>query len=550
MELRSWLLVAVIPIAASLLPYAAGYLSQGEDEIFMGFLRSDNAFYAALMSFQAVGDFSNPFDAHDRSPFFFNPPLFLAGHLLKLGLSVPAVYVLFQVAVAVGYFVALFYLAQAYLERWLKPKVFLAMVCVGGGFGWLVFMLYYLRHPAAGLAVNTLGWEKSYWAPDLSFMRLTPFSTLGAGLEVVDQALLVTTLLLFHRALKSGRLADYALSVAATWVLTWTHFYGAIIASLTVVFYPLCYLVVNKSLPPRFYKLLACILFFGAPLAAYAAAVLRPYEAQARWFPEIMPVHQYIIGYGFVLLLALFGLEPLFRRRRPIDLLVLAWIAATVFMMQNIVRPHHFVSYLYIPLALLAAEGFTEAVVPLLWRLAPAIGSMRIKGSAVLLGALVFAVVPSNIVYSRIMWEWVTDDGRPQLYLRQDEYAALQWLRANSTHRDVVLTTPWGSPYANWAARYMPALAGVTTLSSYLNLSPELARKKNQPVEAILVGHSNEDERYQLLVENAVRYLYYGPQERKVMMWDPESAPYLSKRYDSATVKIYAVDGMVDKAPR
>jgi uncharacterized membrane protein len=130
-------------------------------------------------------------------------------------------------------------------------------------------------------------------------------------------------------------------------------------------------------------------------------------------------------------------------------------------------------------------------------------------------------------------------DRTPPIYRPGAEWAALDWLAANSDPQETVLA-------AYLSGNVIPARAGNRVV---LGLGPQTvdAERKRAEVDQFYGAAATDEWRRALLKRYGVAYLWYGPHERaqgreaSAPGFDPSGAPYLRAIYDRDGYAVYEV---------
>jgi len=117
------------------------------------------------------------------------------------------------------------------------------------------------------------------------------------------------------------------------------------------------------------------------------------------------------------------------------------------------------------------------------------------------------------------------------IYHPAGELAALDWLRANTTPQDTVLS-------AYETGNYVPARAGNRVVLG-LGTQTVDADGKQVQVRRFFDASEGDDWRQELLARYGVAYVFVGPRERALGSYDPDRAPYLVKVYEEGGYALY-----------
>jgi hypothetical protein len=119
------------------------------------------------------------------------------------------------------------------------------------------------------------------------------------------------------------------------------------------------------------------------------------------------------------------------------------------------------------------------------------------------------------------------------LYLPADEAAAFNYLARNAAPGQVVLSSyETGNALPAWCP--LRVVVGLRTLTAGIaTLLPE--------VERFYQPGASQSERQALLASQGVDYVFWGPHERALGGWDPQSAPFLVRVFEQGEYQVFKV---------
>ena len=143
---------------------------------------------------------------------------------------------------------------------------------------------------------------------------------------------------------------------------------------------------------------------------------------------------------------------------------------------------------------------------------------------------MLLLALPSTIIllFGGLLTSW--QPAMPVFRLK-DESRAFEYLKQSTTPGDVVLASFDTS-------NALPAWAPLRVVIGHGPESVGLAELRPR-VEAFYSQASSDEERIQFLEEQGVRYVIWGPLERKLGQWDPGTASYLKKIHEIGEFQIY-----------
>ena len=233
------------------------------------------------------------------------------------------------------------------------------------------------------------------------------------------------------------------------------------------------------------------------------------------------PLH-YLLGFGFTLIFAAIGFGITWRPVEPKSRFLHIWIITVpVLLYLPLALQRRFLDGYQAPLAVLAAIGFSwviEKYHSRFWQAGMVIlvlVGMSLTNVLLVTGAMITVAQRSSNIFIPVA-----------------EIEAAHWL-AKRTRQTVVLASyPTGN--------YLPTVADVHT---FVGHGPETIQsdEKREQIKIFFKESTPDIWRLALLKQFNVTYLYYGPSERAIGDFSPETAPYLQQVYDNGWVQIYRV---------
>jgi len=127
-----------------------------------------------------------------------------------------------------------------------------------------------------------------------------------------------------------------------------------------------------------------------------------------------------------------------------------------------------------------------------------------------------------------ILWD------RYPVYMFQDHYQAMKWLKNNVKTNEVILTTPT-------SGNIIPAYTGRNVYIGHGHQTINWIEKKIY-VNDIFFGTNNFDEqKSRWLKEQNIDYLFFGLYEKRISKFNPWEKDYLEKVYQNGNAQIYRV---------
>ena len=295
---------------------------------------------------------------------------------------------------------------------------------------------------------------------------------------------------------------------------------------------------------------LAMLFVPALPLLVYYERVLAANEIIRLWNEQVVTyspnaVH-YVLTYGLYLVPALwnvwrvrFGNEAQAPRR------IFLWIwlgVVAVLLYAPLNAQRRFVEGVQIPLAIVAAIGLCETVMPRVraarWfqNLAQRPGYSAEGLQRLLLVLFIgFASLSSFFLYSSAVLTNTVIQPYP-FFRSQGELAAMDWLRANAGREDLVFAS-------YYAGAWLPYRADTR---AYIGQYYETVHffEKFHAVEKFFDVSTDDAARQNFLNEMRAAFVFYGPAERAQGKFDPAQSALFERVYGNDSAVIYKIRSM------
>ncbi|MBN1815704.1 MAG: hypothetical protein JXA14_27970 [Anaerolineae bacterium] len=479
-EQRWAIVVAIAVVAVSCLPYLAAWLLAPDGTRYTGLLINhyDGHSYYAKMQQGARGDwlFHLPFTHEPHEGAFIFTFYLALGHIAgALHLPIPLVYHVARAAA--GFFLLLvgYHFTAHFFRHVSNRRLAFLLLALSAGLGWLMAPLD---------AITADLWV----AEGFTFLSIlaNPHFPLAIGLMLL---LFMPVFDLEHASFRLSRAARTAV-VAAILAVVQPFAVPVVLAVLGVY---LLLLTWRRGVPGT--RLLYSVTtgLGAAPVMIYDLYIYTANPALAAWGAQnvtpSLPPWSYLLGYGLVLLLALFGTGVALRRREQIDLFLLAWFGTVALLLYvPFALQRRFITGFHVPLVLLAAVGLERVVLPRLPRRSRTLVTVALLGVTALTNVFV-PIVPVVAV----------TQGQPPLVIPDAQAAALDWLADHTAWTDTVLAP-------TDVAHLVPAWAGNRVVYGHPFETIEAGEKK-AAVEAFFAPDATPTERAAILARYGVRYV-------------------------------------------
>lgn len=504
------------------LPYLAADGLAGEGKVFAGFLMNplDGFSYVAKMRQAAAGSwlFHLPYAA-DPGPGAFVYVYYLAlGHLARaLGASLFAVYGAARFLASALMFLTGYLFFRAALGEGGPIWTAYLLALFGSGLGWLG-VVFGLVTPDLWMpeAIPLLGaYNNAHFSMACTGLLAAVLAVLPAARREpespADPAAGGEGPRRLGARLALGFLAGTAVAVVLPFVV------------LSVAAILFIWIVWEKARGERIRRYVVPYAGFvtgAAPWLIYDLWLAMTHPAIAGWTAQNQtpspPPHEFAIGYGLILLLAVLGAVRARPHSTPAGRLLLTWVVVNAFLLYAPFGLQRRLSLgLFFPLAALAALALRSFG-----------GKARTQRTALI--AAIILSFPSHLVVWGSGLAGVRR-GEPALVMSEGEAHAYEWAGANLESRALVLAGPT-------AGNRLPAFADVRVLYGHPFETPD-AEAQLGLVEGLYSSGAAPEAGLARLHDLGIHYVFYGPEEQS--LGSPAWLDGLEVIYDREGVLIY-----------
>ena len=539
--------VALVVVAFSTLPYAAGYLAQTPDLRFAGavFDLEDYHSHMAKMwqGYRGEWRYRLLFTSEEHEGAYLQTFYVALGHCARLlGLGLPFTYHLARIAAGVVLLLAVYRFVALFTTGKVRQVSFL-LAATSSGLGWLVEALYHT--PSGGISpidfwlIDAYTFFSLFTFPHFSVAIVLLLSLYGVMLRLANGDTPGSKIAVGQDAV-SSYLRDAAVVILLSWGLGLVHPYALLLADLVPALYLVWRTVVGRRLHVRPLVALAAMGLAQAPLLLYDYRAFAASPVFGAWSAQNLtlspPFLYYLLGYGVVALLAAWGVRSALRAsRRTVFLLVWIGVALTLaYLPWGLQR--RFVEGVHVGLCILAGYGLVEGLMPALARPLGRLARLlhysprRLRWLA---RGLILALAALSNLYLIATYTLAAAARHPDLFHSTDQVAAGGWLAANTEWQETVLA---GYETGNGLAGGI----GHRVVLGHWAETVDYEAKREQ-VAAFYAESTSEAERREMLERWDVHYVYFGPEERALGRFDLQAAPYLEPVFRRGEVVIYRV---------
>jgi len=542
-EWRWTLILGLIVMALTAVPYLIAWSHETPERAFSGciLLVEDCYSYLAKMRQGADGAwlFHIPYTPESHPGTLFLLFHLVLGKIAKLlpggdlTSSMVLVYHVARVIFGLGLLLTLYRFLAALARSVRIRRLAWLMVALGGGLGWLLAALGKIRW-LGDMPLDL------YFAEGFGFIALFGFPHVAAA-----QSLLLGGMLCLLRAWDASAAFDgesglsnpcpdrglrhtsiqWAALTGLAWLLMGliVPFYVAIAWAVTGAFWIVLCLRQGAAFSMRWREALMAGLaaLLSAPVVIYSAWVFTSDPVYAAWAAQNQissphPLH-YLAAYGIPLVLAAFAARESWRDEGW-TWTALAWVAVMPLLVYLPVNVQlRLATSVQVPLSLLAARGAVR-----LWQ----------GGRRWLTLLLLTPMVATSVFVLASSSAWMIS--RPSPSFRDiAEVTAMNWLSGQARPDDVVLT-------AYDTGAYLPARVTSRVMVGH-DLETMNPEKKKELVNRFFDASSDEGWRQRFLTDYGVDYVFWGPAEKDLGQFDPDTASYLRRVYEAGAYTVFAV---------
>jgi hypothetical protein len=512
--------LALVVAALSLLPYMLAYLWTSPGQHFGGFffIADDATTYLAKMRQGADGAWlwNDPYTSEAHGGVFLFGFYLMFGHVAAL-LHLPLI-AGYHLARLSGAIVLVFALDQL-CRRMLGPelrKLALVIAVFGSGLGF-----------AAQLAGNPSVLGQPIEALDLHLPELTGwYSILAIPHFVWATAFIVFALLGLLNLRDAPDLRGVLTTGAFLLALASIHPQMLPVLALVWVLYRLVLLSWGERIVWRSVLAEAAAFSISLPLLAYNAWILFNDPAVAQW------AHQWrhqapapvslAVSLGLPLLAAAYGAALAWRRRDRNLALLMVWpplVLALLYLPNFANIQRRLLDAIYVPIGLLAALSLRTAL-----------ARFRKSRARRWERGLVPVFCASSALVLAIALRFASG-AFSDAYIDGGRWHALSWLSAHHSAADRVLCGPS-------AGLYIPAWSGASVYLGHYSETLNYFEKIKQ-VDAKLRADVPASQVQSFFTDNGITLLYWGPDERSALTFQPDAQPYLRLVYQAEGVAIF-----------
>lgn len=497
-----WLVVGVV----TTVPYVAADLRAPQGRVFTGVLSAyDDTFtYFAWIRQSVDGHLllRDLYTSEPQSREFFLPLWSIIGFAARLsGASIVLTFHIARLLAGLLLLMAARSVAQSVMKSRVRVRYTLWLYGLSGGLGWLVYAL--------NNSNDLFGAASVAGSADLNMPEAIAFRSVFAQVHfAIGIALLCYAIRIFFDALVENRMSRALTAGLLASLLALVHPYMVVVVASVIGVTVLTRIgIVDKRKDHIF--LLRCLAAFVTALipgVAYLIYLNRTNEVLREWLrvtDTFSPAPQeYLLGFGIVAALGVFGFCLLWSGRPVYGRLLLIWtLAQAALLYAPISFQRRLVEGLQLPLAIAASVA--------VFRIARKLFNGRTaQHRRIYLAAVIAVCSITNIgfIVGQLVANGAASSTDSRRYIPLNLVAAFEWLRTQ------------GDPDAVLFSHYLtgnvgPSMTGLRVFLGHYGQTIN-AQEKGAQVTAFYTGAMDDAFARQLFAKNGVRYVIYGPFER------------------------------------
>jgi len=527
-EWRFALLLGLLAVLATAVPYLYGYFTTPDDMVYTGIHHltpGDTNVSLSMIEQVKQGDnvFINLYTSEEQARILIRPVWLGIGWLAKVFNLSNLLALHLARSVLVIIFTGVMYLFLAYFfTSSKKRKWVLVLILFASGLG--VFFNPFLFDVS-----NIYEHPTDIWVPEsITFLTLYHLPHLIASL-----ILIIIIFLLMLLAFENNKI-KYSLGAGvATLFLLWFHPFNGPTIYLVLATYLIILFLRQRKVYWSYIKhyIILCAIPVPAVLYLFLMSqldwVVRNWSAQ-----NILPspsFWMYLIGYGLLLILAGVGMWITLKKPKNKRIFLIAWLISSAMLIYIPLSFQRRMSEgLHIPITILAAVG----IFFLVNKLDKGREENNLKIYFFVMALVVFLPLTNIQILGQDIYLYNTKKTLPY-YLYNDEVKAMQWLKDNVNKEAVVFSS-------YYMGNYIPAYSGRLV---WIGHGPQTINLTYKETVSHWFWQDSQagEEKYEFLQSEKIDYIFYGRKEKELGDYDPGTKKFLEEVFSNSQVKIYKV---------
>jgi hypothetical protein len=502
-------LITILIIVITSFPPIFVYFNQPSGRIYGGIHYQNsgdwNVYYSYIEQIKQ-GHFllKNLFTSESQNRVFFNPVWIIAGLIARFFnlSSIVSFQILRIITIPVFSFVAYIFISYLFKET-VKRKICFLLLLFSGGFG-----------------------EYSQLADGFTFLTVNFSPHL-----IIALTLIILTFLFILLSWEKNSVKYSLMAGISSLVLFIIQPFVIPVVYLVPFIFLFIHILLRKENILSHIKNYMIFFLISLPAVIYYLYLInvdwtaRMYQVQNTLLSP--PISQYILAYGFLVILMIFGLKLIFNSKEKNSLFIFIWLVVNIVLLYG---PFNFqkrmVEGLHVPIVIFSTWGLIY--LQQLWR-----RTKIIKNLDWAFKSLLFWLCIILLPWSSILMVIKNTSIYPEAYLDKQEYEAIIWLKNNSMDGEIVLSDYYdGNHIAGLSARNIYLGHGIQTINW---------EKKQEQLKWFLEDNENLKNKQEFLEQNGINYLFFGQREKNLGNLNPDNLTNLKLIYNNDKVDIYKV---------
>lgn len=520
---RKWVwFFAIIVMIVTSIPYLTGFLTQGEDWRFTGFVFGveDGNSYIAKMLRGSTGEwlFRSPYSAaRQKGVIAFLPYLLLGKLTIFPGADHSQLVILFHIFRFLAG-IAMIFATYDFLAIYIKKETWrrwaLAIITLGGGLGWVLILFGRVKWlgslPLDLTSPESFGFLAIYGLPHLAIARALMLWGLRAFL--VGKRIFIPGLYWFLLGFFQP------LDAIIAWIVIGIYFLLSSVNTFREK--ETCKLVDWFMLQRNAVWILVSVLL-SSPMVIYTFIRFRVDEYLRNWTAQNQiisphPVH-YLLAYILIAAFVVFGVKSIRKEFPDLGWLLIGWVGILPILVYSpTIIQRRLAEGVWVALVILAVKPFTRDDSPLSYRWTYLWIFTFPTTLLLLVGGVQTAYHPG-----------------PPAFRPTEEVESFLDLKKDAQKDTVILCShETGNALPAW-----------TPVHVVLGHGPETANygQVKKDVNAFYDKGTSPAQRKALVDEYDIDYIYWGPAEQLIGKWNPEAADFLIPYYQDNRYHIYEI---------
>lgn len=505
------------------IPYIVGFLRQGEDWCFTGFVFGvdDGNSYIAKMRRGSAGDwlFRSPYTAVPQRGVIAFLPYILLGKLamfpIKSHVQLVILFHIFRFLAGIAMVLASYDFLSIFIKEESWRRWALAIITLGGGLGWILIIFGRMQWlgslPLDLTSPESFGFLAIYGLPHLAMARALLLWGLRAFL--IGKRSFIPGL--YWLALGFFQPLD----VLIAWIVIGVYF---LLTSMDIIRNKDSFKLVDWFSLQRNTMWLITTVLISSPLVIYTFIRFRLDDYLKAWTAQnqILSPHpaHYLLAYVLMAIFAVFGLKRIREEFPDLGWLLIGWVGVLPILVYfPTVIQRRLAEGVWTAIVILAVKPFSSQEQTLSYRWTYAWIFVFPTTFLLMIGGIQTAYHPGIPVFRPV-----------------SEVQSFNRLNQKAPKNAVVFCShDTGNALPAWAPAHV-----------VLGHGPETAnyRQVSKAVASFFNKETTHQERKDFIAEYQIDYVFWGPAEKRLGEWIPGKTPYLTPWYEKDPYHIFRIN--------